>query len=85
MSPPPDPEWRVALLRYFNPVGAHSSGRIGEDPNGTLNNLMPFVSQVAIGRLARCRFSVTTMKPRMAPASAIYPCGRSRPGPCLRS
>ena len=48
-----DPEWRVALLRYFNPVGAHSSGRIGEDPNGTLNNLMPFVSQVAIGRLAR--------------------------------
>ncbi|MBX3686152.1 MAG: UDP-glucose 4-epimerase GalE [Rhodocyclaceae bacterium] len=48
-----DPEWRVALLRYFNPVGAHSSGRIGEDPNGTPNNLMPFVSQVAIGRLAR--------------------------------
>lgn len=46
-----DPQWRVALLRYFNPVGAHSSGRIGEDPNGIPNNLMPFVSQVAVGRL----------------------------------
>lgn len=48
-----DAEWRVALLRYFNPVGAHSSGRIGEDPNGMPNNLMPFVSQVAVGRLAQ--------------------------------
>ncbi|MCP9775772.1 UDP-glucose 4-epimerase GalE [Cyanobium sp. WAJ14-Wanaka] len=42
--------WRIARLRYFNPVGAHPSGRIGEDPNGTPNNLFPFVSQVAIGR-----------------------------------
>ena len=42
--------WHVASLRYFNPVGAHPSGRIGEDPNGTPNNLFPFVSQVAIGR-----------------------------------
>ncbi|MDD3353161.1 UDP-glucose 4-epimerase GalE, partial [Zoogloea sp.] len=50
-----DPEWRVALLRYFNPVGAHESGRIGEDPNGMPNNLMPFVSQVAVGRLPRLR------------------------------
>ncbi|MCE1185507.1 MAG: UDP-glucose 4-epimerase GalE [Rhodocyclales bacterium] len=50
-----DPEWRVALLRYFNPVGAHPSGRIGEDPNGLPNNLMPFVSQVAVGRLPRLR------------------------------
>ena len=50
-----DPEWRVALLRYFNPVGAHSSGRIGEDPNGLPNNLMPYVSQVAVGRLPRLR------------------------------
>lgn len=50
-----DPEWRVALLRYFNPVGAHASGRIGEDPNGLPNNLMPFVSQVAVGRLPRLR------------------------------
>lgn len=45
-----DPQWRVALLRYFNPVGAHASGRIGEDPNGIPNNLMPFVSQVAVGK-----------------------------------
>lgn len=48
-----DPEWRVALLRYFNPVGAHPSGRIGENPNGLPNNLMPYVSQVAVGRLPR--------------------------------
>ena len=46
-----DPSWRIALLRYFNPVGAHSSGLIGEDPNGIPNNLMPFVAQVAAGRL----------------------------------
>ena len=45
-----DPRWRVALLRYFNPVGAHASGLIGEDPNGVPNNLMPFISQVAVGR-----------------------------------
>jgi UDP-glucose 4-epimerase len=45
--------WRIACLRYFNPVGAHPSGRIGEDPNGIPNNLFPFVSQVAIGRRER--------------------------------
>ena len=45
-----DPTWRVALLRYFNPVGAHSSGTIGEDPQGIPNNLMPFIAQVAVGR-----------------------------------
>lgn len=45
-----DPAWRVALLRYFNPVGAHESGRIGEDPQGIPNNLMPYITQVAIGR-----------------------------------
>jgi UDP-glucose 4-epimerase len=45
-----DSSWKVALLRYFNPVGAHASGLIGEDPNGIPNNLMPFVAQVAIGR-----------------------------------
>ena len=43
-------EWRIASLRYFNPVGAHPSGTIGEDPNGIPNNLMPFVAQVAVGR-----------------------------------
>ncbi len=46
-----DPAWRIALLRYFNPVGAHSSGLIGEDPNGIPNNLMPYIAQVAVGKL----------------------------------
>ena len=46
-----DPEWRVVLLRYFNPIGAHASGLIGEDPNGIPNNLLPYVAQVAAGRL----------------------------------
>ena len=45
-----DPEWNVVLLRYFNPVGAHPSGRIGENPNGIPNNLMPYITQVAIGK-----------------------------------
>ncbi|MES2932098.1 MAG: UDP-glucose 4-epimerase GalE [Pseudomonadota bacterium] len=45
-----DPHWQMAILRYFNPVGAHPSGTIGEDPHGVPNNLMPFLSQVAIGR-----------------------------------
>jgi UDP-glucose 4-epimerase len=48
-----DPEWSVALLRYFNPVGAHESGRIGEDPNGTPTNLLPYITQVAVGKLAQ--------------------------------
>jgi len=46
-----DNEWNISLLRYFNPVGAHKSGEIGEDPNGLPNNLMPYISQVAVGRL----------------------------------
>jgi hypothetical protein len=45
-----DAEWKIILLRYFNPVGAHPSGHIGEDPRGVPNNLMPFVQQVAVGR-----------------------------------
>ena len=45
-----DPKWRIGILRYFNPVGAHESGLIGEDPNGIPNNLMPFIAQVAVGR-----------------------------------
>lgn len=48
-----DSEWSVCLLRYFNPIGAHESGRIGESPNGIPNNLMPYVSQVAVGKLPR--------------------------------
>lgn len=46
-----DPSWRVALLRYFNPVGAHASGMIGEDPDDVPNNLMPYITQVAMGKL----------------------------------
>lgn len=46
-----DSQWNIALLRYFNPVGAHKSGRIGEDPNDIPNNLMPYISQVAVGKL----------------------------------
>lgn len=45
-----NPAWQIALLRYFNPVGAHPSGLIGEDPSGIPNNLMPFVAQVAVGK-----------------------------------
>jgi UDP-glucose 4-epimerase len=46
-----DPEWNIILLRYFNPIGAHKSGRIGENPNGIPNNLLPYVSFVAVGKL----------------------------------
>jgi UDP-glucose 4-epimerase len=50
-----DPSWRIATLRYFNPVGAHESGLIGEDPGGVPNNLMPYVAQVAVGKLEQLR------------------------------
>lgn len=46
-----DEAWSIALLRYFNPIGAHASGRIGEDPNGIPNNLLPYISQVAVGKM----------------------------------
>ncbi|MBR4072555.1 MAG: UDP-glucose 4-epimerase GalE [Clostridia bacterium] len=48
-----DKEWSIALLRYFNPIGAHKSGKIGEDPKGIPNNLMPYISQVAVGKLEK--------------------------------
>ncbi len=48
-----EPDWRIALLRYFNPAGAHESGMIGEDPSGIPNNLMPYITQVAVGKRAR--------------------------------
>ena len=48
-----DPAWKIALLRYFNPVGAHESGQIGEDPRGIPNNLMPYITQVAVGKLPK--------------------------------
>jgi UDP-glucose 4-epimerase len=49
--PVSDPAWDIAILRYFNPIGAHSSGMIGEDPNGIPNNLLPFIAQVAVGKI----------------------------------
>ena len=66
-----DPSWHLAILRYFNPVGAHPSGLIGEDPLGTPDNLMPFVAQVAVagGRSSMC--GATIIQRRMGPASAI--------------
>lgn len=48
-----DPQWNVVLLRYFNPIGAHPSGKIGEDPKGIPNNLLPYIAQVAVGKLER--------------------------------
>lgn len=48
-----DPRWHIAILRYFNPIGAHESGLIGEDPSGTPNNLLPYISQVAVGKLPK--------------------------------
>ena len=48
-----DNSWNIALLRYFNPIGAHASGRIGEDPNGIPNNLLPYIAQVAVGKLPK--------------------------------
>ncbi len=50
-----DKEWNVILLRYFNPIGAHKSGLMGEDPNGIPNNLMPYITQVAVGKLDHLR------------------------------
>ncbi len=50
-----DPAWHISMLRYFNPVGAHASGQIGEDPNGIPDNLMPYVAQVAVGKLPELR------------------------------
>lgn len=48
-----DPEWNIVLLRYFNPIGAHKSGTMGENPNGIPNNLMPYITQVAVGKLEK--------------------------------
>ena len=66
-----DPSLNVALLRYFNPIGAHKSGLIGEDPNGIPNNLMPYIAKVAVGQAGKaCMCSATTTPPRTAPACA---------------
>ena len=74
-----DAAWNIALLRYFNPVGAHASGRIGEDPNGIPNNLLPFVAQVAVGKLPGLQvFGRRLPHPRRHRHSRLYP--RRRPG-----
>jgi len=70
--------WKIALLRYFNPIGAHESGMIGEDPNGIPNNLMPYVAQVAIGKLAQLSvFGDDYPTPDGTGIRDLYPCGRS--------
>ena len=71
--------WRIATLRYFNPVGAHDSGLIGENPNGIPNNLMPFISRVAAGRLANCRCSAMTMTRPTAPGCATISMSSTSP------
>jgi UDP-glucose 4-epimerase len=68
-----DPTWRIALLRYFNPVGAYESGMIGEDPNGIPNNLMLFIAQVTVGLRAELRvYSVTIIQPLMVTGVRDY-------------
>ncbi|KAJ1400394.1 UDP-glucose 4-epimerase [Sesbania bispinosa] len=62
-----EPEWRIILLRYFNPVGAHESGQIGEDPRGIPNNLMPYIQQVAVGRLPELNVYGHDYPTKMAP------------------
>src|SRR5690554_7201351 len=59
-----DDSWNIALLRYFNPVGAHSSGRIGEDPADIPNNLMPYIAQVAVGRRERSEEHTSELQSR---------------------
>lgn len=56
-----DETWNIILLRYFNPIGAHKSGLMGENPNGIPNNLMPYVTQVAVGKLKELGVFETTM------------------------
>lgn len=78
-----DNSWDVTLLRYFNPIGAHKSGLIGENPNGIPNNLMPYITQVAIGKLDCLSIYGTTTPPRrrngdFAINSTCCPGSRSR-------
>ena len=71
-----DPEWNVMLLRYFNPIGAHKSGTIGENPNGIPNNLMPYITQVAVGKLKE--LGVFGKKIKENPGLAIYNLGTGK-------
>ena len=66
-----DPEWNVVLLRYFNPIGAHKSGLIGEDPKGIPNNLVPYIAQVAVGKLNASVSSAMITRLRTEPVCAI--------------
>ena len=66
-----DPDWNIVLLRYFNPIGAHESGLIGENPNGIPNNLMPYITQVAVGKLKSLVYLAMTMIRRMEPECVI--------------
>jgi UDP-glucose 4-epimerase len=67
-----DDGWNLIPLRYFNPVGAHPSGQIGEDPNDIPNNLMPYISQVAVGKLENLVFLVMTILLSMGRGYAIF-------------
>ena len=67
-----DPSFNIALLRYFNPIGAHPSGLLGEDPNGIPNNLLPYVSQVAIGKLKCLKVFGDDYPSRTTSAIAIF-------------
>ena len=66
-----DEAWNIVILRYFNPVGAHESGLTGEDPNGIPNNLVPFIAQVAVGKLPEIKSSETIMRHRTEPEFVI--------------
>jgi hypothetical protein len=76
-----DEDWRVGILRYFNPVGAHESGLVGEDPLGVPNNLVPFVEQVAIGKWEKLLIWGNDYDTRPAPESATSFMSR----PCIRT
>lgn len=72
-----DNDWSMALLRYFNPIGAHESGLIGEDPNGIPNNLMPRITRIASGKpldggQTSLRYTATIMTRRTAPHTRLY-------------
>jgi UDP-glucose 4-epimerase len=78
-----DPEWKIAFLRYFNPVGAHESGTIGEDPGGIPNNLMPYVAQVAAGRREKLSvYGGDYPTARWHRGARLYPRLRSGRWPC---
>lgn len=78
-----DPTMNVALLRYFNPIGAHESGLIGEDPNGIPNNLVPYIAKVAVGTLEKVHvFGNDYPTPDGTRRARLYPCGGPGPRPC---